>query len=282
MSRDGGHGSGAAGAAASTRHLPLHPLPPCVDRDPGVRTVLASVRDAIVATAGRSLTGLYLHGSLITGGFDPNVSDLDLIAVLTGDAGAALTLELEAMHERLKARHPSWSDRIEAVYVAANQLTRFREDVVRLAVISPGEPFHVVRGGRDWILTWYPAREDGVALAGPPTDAVIPAIALEEFMVALRDHVLGARAWLRPGTDRAEVAYAVLTVCRGLYTLRFGSRPSKARAAAWAIVTFPTWTELIERALRWRTQRFGVRAGARARATAGRFIEAVTSGLASP
>ena len=47
--------------------------------------VLDAVSDAIVDTVGPTLVGLYLYGSLVSGGFDPRVSDIDLIAVLSQD-----------------------------------------------------------------------------------------------------------------------------------------------------------------------------------------------------
>ncbi len=129
--------------------------------------ILDVVRDAIVDTAGRDLVGLYLYGSLVAGGFDPSVSDIDLIAVLTDDPSEDLVSRLGIMHDSIARAHPRWADRIEVVYVSAARFRRLDEDIPRMAVISPGEPLHVVRAGPDWVLTWYPAREEAVALRGP-------------------------------------------------------------------------------------------------------------------
>ena len=48
-------------------------------------------------------------------------------------------------------------------------------------------------------------------------------------------------------------AYAVLTMCRALYTMRHGTIVSKPVAARWAVRTLDKrWIGLIERALFWR------------------------------
>jgi Domain of unknown function (DUF4111) len=44
-------------------------------------------------------------------------------------------------------------------------------------------------------------------------------------------------------------AYAILTMCRGLYALRFGERLSKGETASWALAR---WADLIDRAPGWR------------------------------
>lgn len=63
--------------------------------------VLAAVRDAIVEASGSSLVGLYLHGSLVAGGFDEDLSDIDLVAVLSDDPSDELIGRWEVMHESL-------------------------------------------------------------------------------------------------------------------------------------------------------------------------------------
>jgi hypothetical protein len=58
--------------------------------------------------------------------------------------------------------------------------------------------------------------------------------------------------WLR---SRDYQAFAVLTMCRALYTLSQGAVVSKPEAAAWACQTLdPKWRPVIERALIWRHQ----------------------------
>ena len=142
--------------------------------------------------------------------------------------------------------------RIEVVYVGADDLTTYRAGIPRMAVISPGEPFHIIEGGPDWIVTWYPARLQGISLVGPPVAAVIPPIPRTEYVDAVRDYIRGFAERIDDGASRGSQAYAILSICRGLYTCRTGERLSKRRAAAWATREYPAWADLIEAALTWR------------------------------
>ena len=114
---------------------------------------------------------------------------------------------LRRMHADLARAHPAWDDRIEVVYCSRQGLASCRTDTARIAVISSGAPFQVVEAGGDWVLTWYPAREDGVRLLGPPVDVLIPPIPCAEFLQARSEGPLpgwptGSPPTRRPGRRR--------------------------------------------------------------------------------
>jgi predicted nucleotidyltransferase len=220
--------------------------------DPAIDFLLVSIREAIVTVTGSSLVGLYLFGSLASGDFDSDVSDIDLIAALADTPTKQLATHLSRMHEELAHANPEWDDRIEVVYISTQGLANCRTDKANIAVISPGEPFHVVEAGRDWILNWYPARENGVSLVGPPIDSLIPPIPSEEYIDEVRRSLVGFTNRIADNALPGSQAYAILTMCRGLYAIRFGERLSKREAASWAQQEFPQWTDLIRRALAWR------------------------------
>jgi predicted nucleotidyltransferase len=211
---------------------------------PQVEDLVARIRDDIREAAGSALAGLYLFGSLVAGDFDVDVSDIDLIAVLTSDPSDDLLARLGRMHDALASGNPVWAGRIEVIYVSAAALSRWWEGIARMAVISPGEPFHVVEGGPDWVLNWYPARKSAITLFGPPVETFIPPISREAFQSAVRQHI---RRFPSRVSDRDSLpgqAYAVLTMCRGWYTLCVGDQSSKVVAAAWAQREFPEWAPL--------------------------------------
>jgi hypothetical protein len=220
--------------------------------EPDVAALLASIREAVAAVAGSSLVGLYLVGSLASADFDAGVSDVDLLAVLADSPSERLAARLRRMHAELARANPAWDDRIEVVYVSTQGLATCRTGTTTIAVISSGEPFHVVEAGRDWLLTWYPAREDGVRLLGPPIDALIPPIPSAEYIAEVRRSLARLSSRLPDDAPPGWQAYAILTMCRGLYTVRFGQRRSKQAAASWAQHEFPQWAGLIRRALEWR------------------------------
>jgi hypothetical protein len=211
------------------------------------------VRDGIVDVVGPSLVGLYVYGSLATGDFEPGVSDVDLIAVLQNDPDPRLVSRLEEMHAGIARSSPEWNGRVEVAYVSASGLAECRTRNTPIARISPGEPLHTLEAGRDFYLDWYPARQESVVLLGPPIESVIPSIPSAEYLAEVRAYLASFDGRIDDDALPGSQAYAILTIARGLYTLRMGERPSKRDAAAWAIREFPRWSGLIESALDWRS-----------------------------
>ena len=224
------------------------PQPP----EPAVDAVLVAIREAIVAVTGSSLVGLYLFGSLATGDFDAGVSDIDLLAALADAPSERLASRLRRMHLDLAQANPEWHDRIEVIYISRHGLATCRTEATTIAVISSGEPFEVIEAGRDWILNWYAAREDGLSLVGPPVDSLIPPIPSAEYIEQVRRYLVGFTNRISEDAAPGSQAYAILTMCRGLYAIRFDERLSKRAAASWAQQEFPQWADLIRRALDWR------------------------------
>ena len=220
--------------------------------EPAVDSLLVSIREAIATVTGSSLVGLYLFGSLTTGDFDAAISDIDLLAVLADAPSERLVARLRRMHADLARANSAWDDRIEVIYISAHGLATCRTHTTTIAVISQGEPFHVVEAGRDWVLNWYPARKNGERLLGPPIDSLIPPIPSAEYIEEVRRSLVGFTNRIPDDAPPGSQAYAILTMCRGLYAIRFGERLSKPAAAVWAQQAFPQWANLIRQALDWR------------------------------
>lgn len=199
-----------------------------------------------------NLVGIYLYGSLVTGDFDERASDIDLVVVLNQGLDASSFNALDALHQQVVARYPAWQDRLELAYISLDALRRFRERRSQIAIISPGEPFHQIEAGRDWLISWYMLRETGLALCGPAVASLFDPIAKSEYIEAVQRHIEGYRQPTSFAADISNWSYIVLTTARGVYTVLQGQPPSKAQAAAWAKASFPQWARLIELALSWR------------------------------
>lgn len=220
--------------------------------DPGVDALLQQLCAGIHAILGDRLVGIYLYGSLVTGDFDPTVSDVDLVAVVTSELTAAEFAQLDRLHTAAAVAQPAWHDRIEIAYLSTAALRTFRTVTSPIAVISPGEPFHIKDAGADWLINWWVVRGQGVARYGPPPAAVIDPIGDEEFLAAVRTQIAEWQEWVYHMPRRKSQAYTILTMCRALYACAEGRQVSKQQAAAWAMVQYPTWTPLIQNALAWR------------------------------
>jgi hypothetical protein len=89
-------------------------------------------------------------------------------------------------------------------------------------------------------------------LATCRTHRADPPIPTAEYLEEVRRSLVGLSNRVPDDAPPGSQAYAILTMCRGLYALRFGERLSKGEAASWAQQEFPRWADLIGRALGWR------------------------------
>lgn len=216
---------------------------------PEIAHVLDELQAGIETALGDEFVGLYLFGSLVYGDFTPGVSDIDLLAVSRRVVTETDIDRLRAMHRALTDRFPEWNDRIEVAYQSLHGLQTFHTERSPMGIISPGEPMHLIEAGDDWLINWYFVLDHGVTLAGPPPETIIAPISHEAFVTAARDQ---GRRWpseLRYVKDQRGESYAILTVCRALYTHHTGELVSKIQAARWVQARHPEWTDLIEMAL---------------------------------
>ena len=198
------------------------------------------------------LLGLYLYGSLTTGAFTPGVSDIDLLAVTDGPITPETIDRLRSMHADISTHFPNWNDRIEVIYAPREALATFRTQFSEIGVISPGEPLHILSAGIDWLMNWHQVRHGGLVVTGPPAETYVPDTTIQEYVAAVRDHAAAFGDWMPEMRAARQQSYAILTLCRALYTTRHGHGTSKAHAAAWLAAEQPQYAPLLEQALRWR------------------------------
>jgi hypothetical protein len=222
---------------------------------PTVNALLGDLLIGAQVILGDNFVGLYLYGSLASGDFNPNSSDVDFVVVTAVPIPPATLPELAAMHEGLTAVHPHWATHLEGSYIPLADLRRYD---------PAGGPyphwhekrFYVAGHGSDWIIQRHVLREQGFTLAGPPPKSLIDPVTPDDLRTAVRGILAEWWApmqydssWLH---ERLYQAFATLTMCRALHTLEYGVIASKPVAARWAMgVLDGRWTGLIERALAW-------------------------------
>ncbi|MEE4194453.1 MAG: aminoglycoside adenylyltransferase domain-containing protein [Anaerolineae bacterium] len=219
---------------------------------PHIEAILTDFTAANQKALGSKLLGLYIYGSYMTGNFTIGISDLDMTAVLIEDLNETDLANLKAMHDQFAADHATIAGRIECQYVSKAALQTFRTVRHPMANISPGEPFHLIEGGHEWLSNWWMIRDHGRVLFGPPIQDVIPAIGDDEFFTVIRSYVVEAREWGSNYTHLAGMAYTTLTMFRALYTLAHRKHVSKLDAMAWAKEAYPQYAEMIDKAIYWR------------------------------
>ena len=228
---------------------------------PDVNAVLHDLLASIQAILGHHFRGMYLSGSLALGDFAAYRSDIDYVVVTDADLSGDLLLALRAMHAGFNASDSLWATEVEAAYIPHDALRRYDPAHARHPHIErgAGATLDMNQLGSDWIIQRYILREHGVIVAGPDPRTVIDPVSAQDLRQSVATLM---NTWWGPMRDdpaplfRHNIGYqvyAVLTMCRILYTRDVGAVDSKPVAARWARgMADGRWDTLIERALAWR------------------------------
>lgn len=223
---------------------------------PDVDEMLHLLANDIQRILGDQLIGLYLHGSLAGGDFNPRRSDIDFLAATAGVLEEDILEQLAAMHRQHRSTGLAWAAHIEGSYIPVAALRRYDPDNDRHPALDVDGNFKVQNHGSAWVIQRHILREKGVALIGPPAHTLVDPVSAK----ALREAQVGTlREWWRPQLSDPWIlrtseyqAYGVLTMCRSLYTLRTGETASKTVTANWALQALdPRWHTLIRESLAW-------------------------------
>jgi hypothetical protein len=232
-------------------HVP-HPTP-----YPDVNAVLYVLLSSVQAVLGNHFIGLYVHGSLASADFDPQRSDIDFVVVTAAELPDEMLPALAAMHARLTASGLPWATKLEGSYIPQQALQRYDPAQAQHPALRVDGSFDVDGHGSDWVIQRHIIREQGIVVAGPAPHTLIDPVQPND----LRQAVLGIlHEWWSPPFPAPErfrsseyQAYAVLTMCRALYTLQYGTVVPKPVAAQWAQEALgERWAALIAWALAWR------------------------------
>jgi Domain of unknown function (DUF4111)/Nucleotidyltransferase domain len=215
-----------------------------------VSALLQDVATRLPVILGRNLVGIYLYGSLTQGAFNPKRSDVDLIVVTRRDLNDAQFRRLETWLARTAAANP-WARRLQMLFLMRTQVLTMNS---KACLYQFGQ---LKRTGSDGNpIIWMNALASGVVLFGPRPESFVPEITPEILFQALKREVgyLREEISYRPASEWRDVpsyrAYAVLTLCRILYSFEKGTIVSKRRAAKWALKRLPEeWREIILQAL---------------------------------
>jgi len=263
---------------------------------PDINDTLHVLLSGARAVLGKRFVGLYLYGSLASGDFDPQRSDVDFVVVTADALPDEVVTALEALHARIAASGSKWAAKLEGAYVPQRLIRRHDPAGPPCPTINEGH-FYLAPLGSDWVIQRHVIREQGVVVAGPSPRTLIDPVRPDDLQHA----VLGfLREWWAPMLQKPDPrldsgeyqAYTVLTMCRALYTLHCGKIVSKPVAARWARGALDErWAALIEWALTWQpgTQpdhksetldfiRYTLNTAAQARPTINRMRAKVTRG----
>jgi hypothetical protein len=199
---------------------------------------------------GSNLVGIYLYGSLTQRAFNSKRSDVDCLVVTERDLNNAQFRKLALWLARASKSNPLVA-RLQIQFLIKDEVLTMNS---KACLYQFGK---LKRSGSDGNpIIWINVLKSGVILFGVPPESFVPAItpdilfqALERELSYLREEIStkAESEWKDVPSYRA---YAVLTVCRILYSFRKGTIVSKQRAARWALKYLPDeWCQIILQAL---------------------------------
>lgn len=207
------------------------------------QALLKALIDAAVSAFGRTLTGVYLHGSLAMGGFRWAVSDVDLLVVTAGtpaldqkeryvrrlldlaEAAPPKGLEISVLTESAarSAQHP--------MAYALHFSNRYREACRR----AP-RAFCQRMTGTDRDLAAHVAvlRQRGRTLWGIPAGELFAPVPVDAYWDSICSDVTESAE-----EPQMDSVYLVLNLCRVLAYRRTGRILSKEEGGLWGIQWLP-------------------------------------------
>lgn len=204
-----------------------------------------------------SLVGLYVRGSLATGDFDPETSDVDVLVILNKRVNDDAFRRIEEMHGRLVTVHPRYGPWLEATYVDRAAIRSFSPGLWHPTLVRR-KPLDWQPHGCQWLIDYAITRECGIALRGPAFSSLIDPVTPDRIKNTIRERLHEWREWVSSPGDpdwqlpNSHKSYVVATMCRALYALECDVLASKVRATKWAIETFPEpWRTTVERSRLW-------------------------------
>jgi predicted nucleotidyltransferase len=222
-----------------------------------VEKFLTHLSDGIQKILDQNLIGLYLFGSLSYGDFNPDSSDIDLVAILDKPISHLQLDQIKLMHSEAKILHEKWGSRLECSYTPIDLFKYTLPPKEPRPYYGNGIFYEEAPYGNEWIINNYLLYQHGVSLIGPDfRDMFEPISIIEVQKASIRDLF---QEWEPKITDYEWLdnshyqSYLVMNLCRILYTVMRGSAGTKRTAATWVRNEFKSaWiSNLIEAAESW-------------------------------
>ena len=147
---------------------------------PEINKILELLLSSASRVLGSQLTGMYLYGSLSSGDFDLETSDIDFLIVTTSTLSNKTIAELESMHHQIWTSGLKWAAKLEESYIPKRDIRRHNPHSAPCPTVNEGK-FYLDKRGSDWIIQRHVIREQGIVLAGPEPKTLIDPVSPEDI-----------------------------------------------------------------------------------------------------
>lgn len=222
-----------------------------------INDVLILLSNNMKAILGENLIGLYLFGSLAYGDFNPDSSDIDVVAMIDHKLNPKALAAIKEMHKTIGEFYLTWQERLECSYTPIAMLKVTLPPLEPRPYYGGGIFYDAAPYGNEWIINNYLLYEHGVTLLGVDFKTLMQPINILDVQKAcIRDLFaewepkISDAAWLN---NSHYQAYLVLNLCRILYTVMCAKTGTKKVSAEWVKNKFGSaWHPLIDAAQQWK------------------------------
>lgn len=201
---------------------------------------LESIKTLFLGALSENLVGVYLHGSLAMGGFNPSSSDIDILVVVKKPLSESAAKQIS---QRILLLLEELENSMECSIVLEEHLSRFVyptpceyhfSDYHRERYLTDED--YVCGGYEDYDLASQitVAYYRGKTLYGQPLAELYPPIDRQHYLASIL-HDIGHAV----KDITSNPMYITLNLCRVLYFVREGAIASKQEGGQWGVRNLP-------------------------------------------
>lgn len=223
--------------------------------------ILGEIKKEFSAIIKDNLVGIYLHGSLAMGGFNPESSDIDFLVVVKEKL--SLKTKKKLIDWTLQSAKHSPENRLEYSLLTLGQVKKFQYPTPFELHYSNEWQEKYRRGDFDWAKQNFDpdlaahfviTKKRGLVLTGKPINEIFPLIPEKYYLDSIIKDFRWSEEKIIKGPDsgicRVPV-YGVLNFCRALAYLQDKLITSKVEGGQWGLINLPEkYHKIIREALK--------------------------------
>lgn len=200
-----------------------------------VREVVFALRDGLKNTFNDKLLGLYLYGSLAYDCFNPEISDIDFVVVLSASLSSEEEQRISQLHEHL-GENFEYGKRLEGTYLTEEQVKSDNYPPDFLYYVE-GKEFVKAKEGQgeqDFPMHRQHLYESGIKIIGCEPQNLFFPVPWEILKCSLQQEIPFIKEQFRK-----RPIYAVLNLCRVVRAFETQKLSSKKQGGEWSLQYLP-------------------------------------------
>lgn len=220
-----------------------------------INPLLIEYESKLKVSFGNKIFGVYLYNSVALGAFDSNKSDIDFVTILNEEFKSEDIVILSNIHRELDDRF-KYAKRMEGMYITIDKVGKINANITPY-IFFENNKLHDYGYYDINYVTWWTLKNNGIAVNSPEINILKINVEWDNIIETMNYNL--NKYWKNKLSNNfiflADywVEFAVLTLCRILYTLENKEIASKLECTKYMIDNLPeNFRLVIQEALRIR------------------------------